>query len=238
MLVSVSYLSPWPGTRNNACEANICLSSPCISCKFWGLGPNHHSVLSKLSKGISSSSRVWKSVGQLLPAINQHQVVLKESSSPHDMLKALFHVNYLYWLEKNAGFEARSVSNDCRYGGRLQISLDWHTTQVIINAWAIRRDPTLWDKPEEFQPEKFLTSSIDFKGHDFQLIPFGARRRGCLRISFVITAIELVLANLVHNFEWTLPDGAIGKDLDMRESTGLRIHRKFLIMAIATPYFG
>lgn len=53
------------------------------------------------------------------------QVVLKESSSPHDMLKALFHVNYLYWLEKNAGFEARSVSNDCRYGGRLQISLEY-----------------------------------------------------------------------------------------------------------------
>ncbi|XP_075638891.1 protein root UVB sensitive 1, chloroplastic isoform X1 [Castanea sativa] len=52
-------------------------------------------------------------------------VVLKESSSPHDMLKALFHVNYLYWLEKNAGFEARSVSNDCRYGGRLQISLEY-----------------------------------------------------------------------------------------------------------------
>ncbi len=53
------------------------------------------------------------------------QVVLKETSSPHDMLKALFHVNYLYWFEKNAGFEARSVSNDCRNGGRLQISLEY-----------------------------------------------------------------------------------------------------------------
>ncbi|KAK9995871.1 hypothetical protein SO802_020557 [Lithocarpus litseifolius] len=111
-------------------------------------------------------------------------------------------------------------------------------TQVIINAWTIARDPTLWDEPEEFQPERFLTSSIDFEGHDCQLIPFGAGRRGCPGISFSITVIELILANLVHNFEWTLPDGATGKDLDMTESTGLRIHRKFPLMAIATPYFG
>ncbi|XP_059442768.1 protein root UVB sensitive 1, chloroplastic-like [Corylus avellana] len=52
-------------------------------------------------------------------------VVLKESSSPHDMLKALFQVNYLYWLEKNVGLEERSASNECRNGGRLQISLEY-----------------------------------------------------------------------------------------------------------------
>uniref|UniRef100_A0A6N2K5C3 Uncharacterized protein n=1 Tax=Salix viminalis TaxID=40686 RepID=A0A6N2K5C3_SALVM len=52
-------------------------------------------------------------------------VVLKESSSAHDMLKSLFQVNYLYWLERNAGFEARSISADCRPEGRLQISLEY-----------------------------------------------------------------------------------------------------------------
>lgn len=51
--------------------------------------------------------------------------MLKESSSPQDMLKSLFHVNYLYWLEKNAGIKSSSVANDCRPGGRLQISLEY-----------------------------------------------------------------------------------------------------------------
>ncbi|XP_022716743.1 protein root UVB sensitive 1, chloroplastic-like isoform X2 [Durio zibethinus] len=52
-------------------------------------------------------------------------VVLKDSSSPQDMLKSLFQVNYLYWLERNAGIEASGASTDCRLGGRLQISLEY-----------------------------------------------------------------------------------------------------------------
>ena len=109
-------------------------------------------------------------------------------------------------------------------------------TQVIINAWAIGRDPASWDEPDEFQPERFLTSSLDFRGHDFQLIPFGAGRRGCPGIAFSIAMIELVLANLVHNFDWTLPGGAKGEDLDMTECVGITIHRKSPLIAVATPY--
>ncbi|KAJ0248308.1 Protein root UVB sensitive 1 [Hirschfeldia incana] len=52
-------------------------------------------------------------------------VMLKESSSPQDMLRSLFQVNYLYWLEKNAGIEATNTYSDCRPGGRLHISLDY-----------------------------------------------------------------------------------------------------------------
>ncbi|CAN8254995.1 unnamed protein product [Cochlearia groenlandica] len=52
-------------------------------------------------------------------------VMLKESASPQDMLRSLFQVNYLYWLEKNAGIEASSTFSDCKPGGRLHISLDY-----------------------------------------------------------------------------------------------------------------
>lgn len=53
------------------------------------------------------------------------QVVIKETSSPRDMLKSMFHVNFLYWLERNAGIKGRSTLDDCRPGGRLQISLEY-----------------------------------------------------------------------------------------------------------------
>ncbi|XP_045822885.1 cytochrome P450 736A117-like [Trifolium pratense] len=107
-------------------------------------------------------------------------------------------------------------------------------THVIVNAWAIARDPTSWEEPLEFKPERFINSSIDFKGSDFELIPFGAGRRGCPGVSFAIAVNELVLANLVYQFDWKLPDGVAGKDLDMSETGGITCHRKYPLLAVAT----
>ncbi|WVZ14798.1 hypothetical protein V8G54_012364 [Vigna mungo] len=108
-------------------------------------------------------------------------------------------------------------------------------TQVIVNAWAIARDPCYWEKPEEFEAERFLKSSRDVKGHDFEVIPFGAGRRGCPGIMFAMNMIELVMANLVHQFNWEVPSGVVGdQTLDMTESAGLTSHRKFPLIAFAS----
>ncbi|KAL8030507.1 hypothetical protein ABFX02_14G290100 [Erythranthe guttata] len=111
-------------------------------------------------------------------------------------------------------------------------------TMVLINNWAIGRDPKFWCEPDKFMPERFLNnnnSSMDFKGLDFNYIPFGAGRRGCPGISFAIANIEHVLASLVRNFDWELPDGTEPRDLDMTEHPGTAVHRKSPLLAVATP---
>ncbi|KAL7250978.1 hypothetical protein ACSBR1_012910 [Camellia fascicularis] len=80
-------------------------------------------------------------------------------------------------------------------------------TKVIVNAWAIGQDPKYWNEAEKCDPKRFLHSEIDFKGRDFEFIPFGARRRICPWISFVIPNIELPLTQLLYHFNWKLPDG-------------------------------
>ncbi|KAF9615902.1 hypothetical protein IFM89_027023 [Coptis chinensis] len=107
-------------------------------------------------------------------------------------------------------------------------------TRVIINIWAISRDPKIWDKPDAFIPERFLKNPIDFKGKDFEYIPFGAGRRVCPGISFGIASVESILANLLHRFDWELPNKM---DIDMTEDFGLSVNLKYPLHLVPVSHF-
>ncbi|XP_028765178.1 cytochrome P450 71A1-like [Neltuma alba] len=110
-------------------------------------------------------------------------------------------------------------------------------TRFYVNAWAIGRDKESWEDAETFKPERFLGSDIDFKGQDFELIPFGAGRRGCPAITFANAVIELALAQLLHSFDWELPPGVSAKDLDLTEVFGISMHRRDHLFVVAKPHF-
>ncbi|KAL6652938.1 hypothetical protein ACP70R_011863 [Stipagrostis hirtigluma subsp. patula] len=109
-------------------------------------------------------------------------------------------------------------------------------TMVIVNAWAIGRDPAHWDKPEEFIPERFEHSSIGFKGTDFEFIPFGGGRRMCPGMAFGLAQIELALAGLLFHFDWQLPYGMVAEELDMTEAFGVTTQRRSDLLVVAIPH--
>ncbi|PQP94607.1 cytochrome P450 CYP82D47-like [Prunus yedoensis var. nudiflora] len=49
-------------------------------------------------------------------------------------------------------------------------------TPVFVNIGKIQLDPNLWPEPNEFRPERFLTThkNIDVRGQDFELLPFSS----------------------------------------------------------------
>ncbi|XP_058103500.1 cytochrome P450 71A1-like [Magnolia sinica] len=109
-------------------------------------------------------------------------------------------------------------------------------TIVIINAWAIGKDPESWENPDDFLPERFMNSSIDYKGKDFELIPFGAGRRGCPGLHFAAPTMELALATLLYCFDWKMPAGMSKEDIDMTEAPGITVFPKSNLSLVPTKY--
>ncbi|KAF5935475.1 hypothetical protein HYC85_026604 [Camellia sinensis] len=104
--------------------------------------------------------------------------------------------------------------------------------QLVVNVWAIGRDPTIWVEPLKFNPERFLNSALDFKGGDYEFVPFGAGRRICPGLSMAAKQVPLVLASLIHFFDWSLPLGISPNELDMTEKFALTLQREQPLLVI------
>ncbi|XP_050266029.1 cytochrome P450 81Q32-like isoform X1 [Quercus robur] len=86
---------------------------------------------------------------------------------------------------------------------------------LLVNAWAIHRDPKVWVNPTKFMPERFEGWNSD---EGYKLIPFGAGRRGCPGAALANRVIGLTLGTLIQSFEWE----RIGEEeVDITEYLGL-----------------
>ncbi|CAN0902700.1 (S)-N-methylcoclaurine 3'-hydroxylase isozyme 1 (Fragment) [Linum grandiflorum] len=108
--------------------------------------------------------------------------------------------------------------------------------RITVNVWAIGRDCSIWgDDAASFKPERFLGSNIDFQGQDFELLPFSAGRRMCPGMPLAARQIPLLLANLVWNFDWCLPNGEQPSELDMEEKFGITLQKKRPLILVPRP---
>lgn len=90
-------------------------------------------------------------------------------------------------------------------------------TILLVNAWAIHRDPALWDDPTEFKPERF-----DNGGEANKLIPFGLGRRSCPGSTLAQRVVSVTLGSLIQCFEWKR---VTDEEIDMTEGRGITMQR-------------
>ncbi|PIA50742.1 hypothetical protein AQUCO_01200167v1 [Aquilegia coerulea] len=107
-------------------------------------------------------------------------------------------------------------------------------TQLLINIRKIHRDPRIWSNPNEFQPERFLTTNpnLDFRGQQFEYIPFGSGRRSCPAISFAVLVVHLILARMLQGFDFATPSDS---PVEMIESVGLTNLKATALEVLITP---
>ncbi|KAM0979434.1 hypothetical protein ACFX13_015571 [Malus domestica] len=164
--------------------------------------------------------------------VGERRVVLESDLPQLDYLKAV--IKEIFRLHPPAPVLLPRESME-------DVSIDGYDipakTRIFVNAWAIGRDPESWENPETFEPERFIGSTIDFKGQHYELLPFGAGRRICPAITFGTATTELALAQLLHSFDWALPPGTTSKDLDLAEVFGITMHRIANLFVVARPRF-
>ncbi|CAL5419683.1 unnamed protein product [Camellia sinensis] len=101
-------------------------------------------------------------------------------------------------------------SDDCIIGG-FNIP---RGTMLLVNAWAIHRDPKVWDDPTSFKPERFEGREVEGP----KLMPFGMGRRACPGAGLAQRVVGLALGSLIQCFEW---ERVTKKAIDLMEGKGV-----------------
>ncbi|CAL1366433.1 unnamed protein product [Linum trigynum] len=131
----------------------------------------------------------------------------------------------------------RTSSRDFTLGG-------YHVprnTMLLVNAWAIHRDPQVWDDATSFKPERFeISGDGEAEAGDRSSsrrpkpIPFGIGRRACPGEGLARRLVGLTLASLIQCFEWKKV--VEEEDIDMAEGPGITMPKLIPLQLNCKPH--
>ncbi|CAH8336031.1 unnamed protein product [Eruca vesicaria subsp. sativa] len=159
---------------------------------------NHPEILKKLRQEIDSVVGKTRFIQETdLPNLPYLQAVIKEALRVHTPSPIL----------------ARNSMEGCNIGG-FYIAKN---TTVIINTYAVMRDPNSWEEPDKFQPERFMVAPQNGKEEmreqqGFNYIPFGSGRRACpgSNLGYIFTG--LAIGTMVQGFNWSVDGGKVNTE--------------------------
>ncbi|CDS03773.1 hypothetical protein LRAMOSA01174 [Lichtheimia ramosa] len=87
-------------------------------------------------------------------------------------------------------------------------------TRVVLEIHEMHHNPNIWNKPEEFQPERFISGgeADQLARRGIAWLPFSNGSRQCLGMNFSLTEQRVLLPMLLRKYEWYLPEDSIHKD--------------------------
>ncbi|CAN4119085.1 unnamed protein product [Withania somnifera] len=125
----------------------------------------------------------------------------------------------------------REATQDC-YVGKCPIKKG---TRLIVNLWKIQRDSRIWKDPDEFKPERWFLEEhthINFRGQNFEYIPFSSGRRMCPGLTFGTQVVHLTLARLLHGFNILVPTE---EPVDLTEGLGIAMPKVKPLQILLSP---
>ncbi|KAL1213876.1 Cytochrome [Cardamine amara subsp. amara] len=109
----------------------------------------------------------------------------------------------------------RTFQEECKIGGFYVPE----NTALVVNGYAVMRDPDIWEDPDEFKPERFIASSRSEKEDVLKFIAFGSGRRGCPGTNLASIFIGTAIGMMVQCFDYNIK----GDKVNMAEAGGLNL---------------
>lgn len=175
---------------------------------------------------LRNPEKMQKATAEIREVVGLGKIVQESDISRLPYLQAL--VKETFRLHPAGALLVRQAETDIKIDQYL-VPKD---AQLLVNLWAIGRDESLWPNPDSFLPERFLDSEIDAKGQHFQLLAFGTGRRICMGLPLAHQMVHLMLASLIHNFDWKLEEGMNPENMDMSEKVGITVQKALPLKAI------
>ncbi|XP_027070598.1 cytochrome P450 93A3-like [Coffea eugenioides] len=190
-----------------------------------------------LSELINHPHIMQKAVQEIDSNIGKNRLIDESDISKLPYLQAI--VKETLRLHPTGPMIVRESSEDCEVAG-------YHIpakTRLLVNVWAIGRDPNYWENPLEFRPERFVfeegnvsNSQPDVRGQHFHLLPFGSGRRGCPGTSLALQVVQTSLAAMLQCFEWNVNGEGNGK-VDMEEGPGITLPKARPLVCVPKARF-
>ncbi|KAG5378782.1 hypothetical protein IGI04_026624, partial [Brassica rapa subsp. trilocularis] len=160
---------------------------------------NNPKILARLREEIDSVVEKTRLIQETdLPNLPYLQAVVKEGLRLHPPVPLVL----------------RSFQEGCKIGGFDVLE----KTKLVVNSYAVMRDPDVWEYPEEFKPERFLPSSRSYQEEVLlKYIPFGSGRRGCPGSNLAYLSVETAIGVMVQCFDWKIE----GDEVNMEEARGI-----------------
>jgi cytochrome P450 len=96
---------------------------------------------------------------------------------------------------------------------------------VLIVPWMLHRKPSLWERADRFEPERFSPERAAARPR-FAYIPFGAGPRICIGAAFALAEATLILATIAQRYRLHLKPGFPVEPqglITLRPRSGLRM---------------
>jgi cytochrome P450 len=108
-------------------------------------------------------------------------------------------------------------------------------TRVLVNLWAMGRDPSIWANPLQFDPNRFMQHhDIDVQGQNFELLPFGTGKRACPGRPLANLFVQIALARLLQSFDYSIPKEE-QESIDMSATFGITLKKRNALCVVAHP---